>query len=134
MPYPRHIPGTWQFSGDWLGSYRLIATDLDIGNPLAESRDILCPICEYPKAIHLTKEHRDYPLMYYCPECGTVWAWSIARCPDCDGFIWIASERHPFECAEGQVRCSMCDMDMDIDFVKEVNEDDDFHNEGYEGS
>ena len=124
MAYPKHIPGTWQFSGDWLGSCRLIAEEQDLGDPIAEYRDILCPICEYPEAIHMSRDHKDFPLLYYCPECGTVWAWYVARCPDCDGFVWKK------DCEEGRVKCSICDMDLDIAFVKEVNEDPDFHNEG----
>ncbi len=127
--YPPHIPGTWQWSGDWLGSYRLISDDEDLGNPPAEYRDITCPICEYPEALHLTIQHQHYPLNYYCPECGTVWQWYGARCPDCDGSMWKGSHYSPFNCPDGMIRCSMCKEFMSIDFVKEVNMDPDFHNE-----
>ncbi len=129
MSYPKHIPGTWQFNGEWLGSYRLIASDQDLGNPYAEYRDITCPICEYPEALRLPLRHQQFPLHYYCPECGTIFQWYGARCPDCDGDVWRASHYQPFDCPEGMVRCSMCKEFLNIDFVKYVNEDIDFHNE-----
>lgn len=78
MPYPAHIPGTWQWSGPWLGSLRQ------------------------------TVKGR---------------AWYVARCPDCDGLIWNK------DCPDGNVKCSLCDLVWDIDFVKDVNEDIDFHTE-----
>ena len=121
--YPKHIPGTWQFSGPWLGSYREIAVDVELTTYIAESRDILCPICEYPCAVHLGKLQSNYPLMYYCPECLTIWAWYVARCPDCDGLIWNK------DCDRGKVKCSMCKMEWNIDTVQEINEEQDFHNE-----
>ena len=87
--HPTHISGTWQFSGDWLGHYKLMDTDQDFGDPIAADRNIICPMCEYPGAICLSKYHSTYPLMYWCPACESVWAWSVARCPDCgNGNFW----------------------------------------------
>jgi len=121
--YPKHIPGTWQFSGNWLGSYRLIATDQEI-TPIVAGRDILCPICEYPEAVHLSRFQPNYPLMYYCPECGTIWGWYVSRCPDCEvGNLWKK------DCPEGKVKCTTCDMLWDIDSAKEICEDPEYRNE-----
>jgi len=124
--YPKHIEGTWQFNGPWLGSYRVIATDQDIKIVLAELRDIVCQLCEYPEAVILSKSDDRFPSQYYCPECGTVWGWYIARCPDCDKFVWNKG------CKDGLVKCSICDMEWDIETVKEINNDPEFHNEGLE--
>jgi len=76
-----HIPGSWQFSGDWLGHYKLIDTDQDLGDPIAASRNIVCPMCEYPEAIHISRLHGTFPLMYWCPACESVWAgmWPSAQ-------------------------------------------------------
>lgn len=112
-----HIQGTWQFSGDWLGHYKLIATDQDLGDPLASSRDIVCPECEYPEAIHLSKHNLTYPLMYWCPMCESVWAWYVARCPDCGiGNFWKKG------CKKGMVVCTQCGLEMDIETAQELNE------------
>lgn len=127
--YPKHIEGSWQFSGPWLGSYRLIADDIVVVPIVPQSRDITCPICEYPEAIRLGTLQPDFPLMYYCPECNTVWAWYAAKCPDCDGLIWNK------DCPEGSVKCSVCDMEWDEESVREINEDPEFHNEEeYDGT
>ena len=117
MPDPKHIQGTWQFSGDWLGHYKLVNINQDLGDPLAASRDIVCPICEYPEAIHLSKYHGDYPLMYWCLACESVWTWCIARCPDCGvGNFWKKN------CKEGTVICTQCGLEMDIETAQELNE------------
>ena len=117
LEHPKHISGTWQFSGDWLGHYKLVATDQDLGNPLAEYRDITCPMCEYPEAIHLTVKHPIHPLMYWCPACESVWAWYVSRCPDCwKGSFWKKG------CKEGMVVCTMCRLEMDTEMAQELNE------------
>ena len=123
MSYPKHIPGTWQFSGDWLGSYRLIAENEDLLPTLPASEDITCPICEYPGANHLSLYNLNYKLCYWCPECGTVWQWYVARCPDCD---FLVTKRG---CEPGMVRCTGCGMEMEQEFVQELNELPEFHNE-----
>ncbi|GAI52825.1 unnamed protein product, partial [marine sediment metagenome] len=104
----------------------LVTTDQELVPRVPISRDELCPQCEYPEAIHLSVEQPNFPLMWYCPECGTIWAWYIARCPDCDGYAWNK------DCPDDTVKCSMCGMEWNIDTVKEINEDPDFHNEGLE--
>ena len=121
MTYPKHISGTWKFSGDWLGSYRLIDKQ-DLGDPIVELKDMTCPICEFPNAYHLSRQHHTFPLHYWCPACETIYQWYIARCPDCDGFIWKK------DCKEGIVICSLCDMEFEQEFIQEFNESVDFHN------
>ena len=120
--YPTHIEGTWQFSGPWLGSYRLVATGQDIIPTVSENCDHICPECEYPEAVRLSRIRDNFPLMYYCPECGSIWSWYVARCPDCDGLIENKG------CQEGTVKCFTCGMEWDIESAKEINEDPEFHN------
>ena len=111
----KHISGTWQFSGDWLGHYKLVDTDQYLGNLSAE--DIVCPMCEYPEAIHLSRYHATFPLMYWCPACLSVWSWYIARCPDCwVGNFWKRG------CKEDMVICTQCGLEMDIETAQELNE------------
>ena len=120
MSLPPFILGTWQFSGDWLGCYRVI-DNKDLKEPLTGNRDVVCPICEYPEAVHLGKYEISYPLDYWCPACELVWRWYAARCPDCDGFVWKKG------CKKGKVKCSLCDWEMEQSFVEEVNQDPSFH-------
>jgi len=120
VDYPTHISGTWQFSGDWLGHYKFVATDQDLGDPIAVTRDLVCPVCEYPEAIHLSKHHSRYPLLYWCPACQSVWAWYIAKCPDCGFFVWKKDQ------PAGMVVCSGCGMQMEQSYAEELNEDPNF--------
>jgi len=112
-----HIPGSWQFSGDWLGHYKLIDTDQDLGDPIAASRNIVCPMCEYPEAIHISRLHGTFPLMYWCPACESVWGWYVAKCPDCGFNVWKKNQ------PAGMVVCSGCGMQMEQSFAEELNEE-----------
>ena len=125
MSYPKHIPGTWHFSGDWLGSYRIVGSQ-DLDEPLDASTNITCPICEYPEAIHISKYSVRYPLHYWCLACETIWQWYAARCPDCDGGVWKKG------CKPDKVVCSVCGLDFDQEFIQEFNEDPNFHSETIE--
>lgn len=125
--YPKVIEGTWQFNGDWFGSMRLVATVDELTTYHWERDNQTCPICEYPAAYSLGSEGRtEYQLMNYCPECGSVWGWYVARCPDCDHLMWKK------DCKDGELICSICNMAWDIESIKEINADPEFHNDGSE--
>ena len=55
------------------------------------------------------------------PDVGPASLWYVARCPDCDGHMWCKN------CELGYVRCSLCDTQYTEEFIREVNEDPDFH-------
>ena len=125
---PTHIKGTWQNNDPWLGHFKLIASDQEITPVLPQSRDIICPVCEYPEAVHLSMKQDHFKLMYYCPECGIVFAWYVAKCPDCGGSMWNK------ECDEGTVTCSLCGMNWNQETVQEINEEDDNETDMYDGT
>lgn len=122
--YPKHIEGTWHYSGDWFGCLRLVASNQQLDTYHWEHDDELCPICEYPDAISLDPERDEFPSLKYCPECLSVWSWYVARCPDCDGMMWKKA------CKDGELACSKCGMVWDTESIKEINTDVEFHNEG----
>ncbi len=111
------IPGSWHYSGDWYGRYLLVSTEEELGEPLAEVKDLTCPVCEYPEAVRLSKHHADFPLNMWCPACETVYQWYVAKCPDCGFFVWKKG------CQEGTLVCSGCGMEMTPEFVQELNEE-----------
>ena len=120
MTYPKLIYGTWRWNGNWLCCDRVVATDVDITPIMPESEDILCPCCEYPEAVQLGMRQGIYQMLFYCPECGTVWATYPARCLRCDKFV---------ECGDDNtvVVCPFCNAEWDIELIKDEHEDPDFH-------
>jgi len=129
MAYPKHLSGSWHFSGDWLGSYRLIATNQELGDPDVDcingkwQTNLVCPNCGHPEGVVLSRFHRTFPLCRWCPACEIVWQWYVARCPDCGWYVWKK------DCPDGMVICTGCGMEMEVEFVQEINEDPEFGNE-----
>ena len=117
---PNTIPDTWHFNGEWLGRFCLVTTE-ELDNPIPKPDKFLCPICEYPEAFRLSVLSHQYPYLYYCPECYSIWGWYVARCPECElGAMW--NKNTP----EGLVTCSLCGYQSDVGSVQEINDDPDF--------
>lgn len=118
----RHIPDTWRYSGPWYGNDRTIVDHADIVSKHPVCQDgLFCHQCGNSNAVTLSSTQTEYPFHNYCPKCGLVWHWFVARCPDCEtGSMWNK------DCKTGEVRCSICDMVFSESFVREVNEDPDF--------
>ena len=118
----RHISDTWRYSNVWYGNDRTIVDHAEITPKKPVCQDgLFCHQCGSGDAVTLSSTQLSYPFHNYCPECGLVWHWCVARCPDCEtGFVWSK------DCEPGQVRCTLCDMVFKEDFVREVNEDPEF--------
>ena len=91
-------------------------------------RQLVLPPCDTkPGKIYAhipVVHHNTFPLMYWCPACESVWAWYVARCPDCwIGNLWKKN------CKKGMVTCTMCGLDIDVETAQELNEQEVWNNE-----
>jgi len=114
----KFMSNTFYYSGDWLLYYREMghATTLYAG---AKSTDIECPECGCPESVQLPIYDRNYPLRNYCPECGLLWMFFIAKCPECGMFLWKT------DCPDGYVTCAgtqKCGSIWEEDMIKEMYE------------
>lgn len=82
----------------------------------SESTDVECPECGYPEAVHLGVYDRNYPMRYWCSDCGLLWIWAGAKCPECGWFLWKK------DCPDGYVICIGCESLWEEDMIKELYE------------
>jgi len=112
----KFLPNTWYYSGPWLRYYRELGhvTTLYANT---ERTDLECPECGYPEAVMLSVYDKSYPLRYWCQECGLLWAFFGAKCPECGMFLWNK------DCPDGVLTCTHCNMVWEEDMIKELYEE-----------
>jgi len=106
---PDFITGTWQQSGPWLMCDRAITRDVDLVDISIEDAPF-CPECLSDSTIRLSLEHRQFPLSYYCRNCGLVWLPYAVRCPDCDAILY-------------NLTCPKCNYTWDEELIKEMHKE-----------